>query len=108
MNNRRSFFKSLIGLFVAPKLARALPAEAPIPAIAVYASARRLKANWSIVVEQDLMSMHNIDLEAMILTNVSKAIQDEVDNNKKWGVSIEAVHWLDTPEKKERYLHSPP
>lgn len=29
MNNRRSFFKSLIGLIVAPKVAEALPATSP-------------------------------------------------------------------------------
>ena len=29
MNNRRSFFKSLIGLFVAPKVAEALPVAKP-------------------------------------------------------------------------------
>lgn len=73
MNNRRSFFKSLVGLIVAPKVAEALPTEAPIPSIPVYAPMRRLRANWSIEVEQDL--------DAMLLTNMSKAIQDEIDND---------------------------
>lgn len=63
MNNRRSFFKSLIGLIVAPKVAKALPIEVLIPSIPVYASTRRLRANWSIEVEQDLMRMHGIDLD---------------------------------------------
>lgn len=81
MNNRRSFFKSLVGLIVAPKVAEALPTEAPIPSIPVYAPMRRLRANWSIEVEQDLMRMHGIDLDAMLLTNMSKAIQEEIDND---------------------------
>lgn len=81
MNNRRSFFKSLIGLIVAPKVAEALPTEAPIPSIPVYAPMRRLRANWSIEVEQDLMCMHGIDLDTMLLTNMSKAIQEEIDND---------------------------
>ena len=33
MNNRRSFFKSLIGLIVAPKVAEALPVVKPKPPV---------------------------------------------------------------------------
>lgn len=68
-------------MIVAPKVAEALLTEAPIPSIPVYAPMRRLWANWSVEVNQDLMCMHGIDLDAMLLTNMSKAIQEEIDND---------------------------
>ena len=79
MKHRRSFFKSLIGLIVAPKVAEALPAASPHQMIGYKCS------DFVPVIYAPYMLLftmqHKVDFDAMLLTNMSKAIQEEIDND---------------------------
>ena len=71
MNSRRSFFKSLIGLVIAPKVVEALPVQAIQPT--------RMAINWTIEAEQHLMHMHHINIDAELMRAMSEDIQNEID-----------------------------
>lgn len=69
MFSRRNLFKSLLGFLVVPK---ELPAAPKVQ--------RRLKVNWSIDAEQDLMAMHNALAESQLAAIMAEEIQKEIDN----------------------------
>lgn len=71
MNSRRSFFKSLIGLVIAPKVVEALPVQSIQPT--------RMAINWTIEAEQHLMYMHHINIDAELMRAMSEDIQNEID-----------------------------
>ena len=66
MFNRRNLFKSLLALLIVPK---DLP-ETP----------KKLKINWSVEAEQDLLALHNKFLETEITSLMAAEIQKEIDN----------------------------
>lgn len=69
MFNRRNLFKSLLGFLVVPK---ELPAAPKVQ--------RRLKVNWSIDAEQDLMALHNSSLASIMAEEIQKEIDNEMIN----------------------------
>ena len=83
MTSRRSFFRSLIGLVIAPKVVEALPVPVATP--------RRLATNWSFELEQDLMYMHGINIDAELMRAMSRDIQNEIDSHMITKLSGELV-----------------
>lgn len=69
--NRRNIFKSLIGIFLVP---RTQAFTIPIPSRTVVAGTRKLKANWSVEAEQDLMHMNSIFPGEKSLTSSSDMV----------------------------------
>lgn len=69
ITDRRSFFKKLIGAALAPYLPipKSESITIPIESIPVYAGTRKLKTNWSIELEQDLMMLHSVNLQDKIV-----------------------------------------
>ena len=76
MKSRRSLFKGLIGLIIAPRVIDTLPPEIPI----IRSGPRRLKINWSFELEQDLIALHGLNVDSTLVC-MSNAIQCEIDNN---------------------------
>ena len=83
MSSRRSFFKKLIGATLAPFLPipKSESITIPVESIPVYAGTRKLKAHWSVQLEQDLMMLHGIDLQTEITNTFAKEMQREIDKH---------------------------
>ena len=64
MFKRRNLFKSFIGLFLVPN----------IPIVP-----KKLKINWSLEAEQDLLSLHGELANSTIASLMAKEIQEEID-----------------------------
>jgi hypothetical protein len=84
MTSRRSFFRSLIGLVIAPKVVEALPVQSIEPT-------RRMAINWTIEAEQHLMYMHGINIDAELMRAMSRDIQNEIDSHMITKLSGELV-----------------
>lgn len=76
MSDRRSFFKKLIGASLAPLLPvpKSESITITIESTPVYAGTRKLKAHWSVQLEQDLMMLYNIDVQPEIENTPAKEI----------------------------------
>lgn len=76
---RRNFFGTLFGLVVAPsiivKALSAQPSGFVLKSYPIAGKVRKLKATWSVELEQDLQNYHNIDMSK----ELSKIIQEEID-----------------------------
>lgn len=83
MKNRRTFFKNLLSVFLAPKVVEAFPPRPvytmAIQSMPVYVGTRKLKTNWSVELEEMLFTNCSIDAQK----DLDKFIVEEIVNSKK-------------------------
>lgn len=77
---RRKFFTTLFGLAVAPAVIAKVLSQPAKPEIVVKSykitsKPRKLKATWTVEIEQELASFHSVEVSE----HLSKAIQKEID-----------------------------
>jgi hypothetical protein len=84
--NRRNFLRSL-GIILA---VGSIP-MVTIPAIGAKPAFRRLKARWSVELEQDLQAFHGLNAEDELISIISEDMKEKYPNYKMVSKKIKNI-----------------